>query len=371
MHSVTVDLGERSYPVHIGHGMLPAFARACSTHRLPEHLALLTDSNVARLHLKPLLLGFRRARYRVCPIIIPPGEGQKSLRRAGAICTALLEEGLGRESAVIALGGGVIGDLGGFVAAMYLRGIPVVQIPTTLLSQVDSSIGGKTGVNLPLGKNLIGAFHQPRFVWSDVALLRTLPSREVTSGLGEVVKYAILGGPPLFDDLETNVERLLRLEEETVLRFVTLCATQKADLVARDEREEQGLRTALNLGHTIGHALEAAGGFRLWKHGEAVMLGLVAESFIARSLGHLDEANLRRICALVRRLAVPARLDRVRMPDILLAMGHDKKKTGKTVRFVLPTRIGGFMPAENVPAALIRESIRRIPALLSAGGLPR
>lgn len=285
---IDVALGERSYPIYVGSGMAASFAPTCRQHGMPDRLVILTDGNVAPLYLAPLLKNLRHHTFDVTSLIIPPGERQKSLQRAGTVFTGMLKAGLGRKSAVIALGGGVVGDLAGFIAATYQRGVPLIQVPTTLLSQVDSSIGGKVAVNHPLGKNMIGAFYQPKFVWSDMDCLRTLPAREIVSGLGEIIKYGVILDAGLFEDLEANIDRILSLDRDTVLRVQARCAELKADLTSQDEKEA-GIRIVLNYGHTVGHALEAAGNYRVLNHGEAVLLGMIAESSIALALGMIGK----------------------------------------------------------------------------------
>jgi 3-dehydroquinate synthase len=286
---------------------------------------------------------------------VPAGERQKSLSAVGAVTGALLEDGLGRDGTILALGGGVIGDLAGLVAATYQRGIALVQMPTTLLAQVDSSIGGKVGVNHPLGKNMIGAFHQPRLVWADGTYLRTLPAREVICGLAEVVKYAIIRDGALFSWLESHLPDVIRLKPAAVHHVQLRCARIKAMITAADERE-QGLRAILNHGHTVGHALEAAGQFRLLKHGEAVLLGIAAECRIACDMGLLTPATHKRIADLVRR--IPVRRPRLDPQEIIGHMRVDKKNREGRVRFLLPTRIGRVQVEDHVDPDLIELSIR-------------
>ncbi len=357
--STIVQLGERSYPIYAGTGLIADFGATCRLHGLNDPVAVITDRTVAAYHLSPLLQTLRRSGFRPMTIVLPPGERQKSLRRAYAIYTSLLRGGIGRTSGVIAFGGGVVGDLAGFVAATYQRGIPVVQVPTTLLAQVDSSIGGKTGVNHPLGKNMIGAFHQPRFVWADAAYLRTLPRRELISGIGEVIKYAVIRDEVFFRVLEAGLEDLLNLGEDAVARAQAVCAGIKASLVSSDECE-RGERIVLNFGHTIGHALEAAGRYRLLRHGEAVLLGMRAESAIARALGLLSGNDGERIDALIRRVPIHAHIGSLRPAEILAAMGHDKKRAGARNRFVLPVGVGATRVVPDVDLRLVRTALREL-----------
>jgi 3-dehydroquinate synthase len=317
---------------------------------------LITDSNVAGRHLKPILSALSSAGFEVLPIIIPPGERQKNLRRANAIFTQMIDRGIGRTSSVLAFGGGVVGDLAGFVAATFMRGIPIVQIPTTIIAQVDSAIGGKTAVNHPLGKNLIGAFHQPAFVWTDIAYLKTLAKREIVSGIGEIIKYAVIADEDLFAYLEQHMPDLLALDDEVVFHVLERCSEIKASVVAQDEREHD-VRIILNFGHTVGHALEAAGKYRLLRHGEAVLLGMMAESMIARRLGLIDADLQERIFSLIRQVPMRASVDALPLEEILRAMGRDKKNAGSLVRFVLPKRIGEMQIVDGVHGKIVKESV--------------
>ncbi len=269
----------------------------------------------------------------------------------------MLKKGVGRASAILALGGGVVGDLAGFVAATYQRGLPLVQIPTTLLAQVDSSIGGKTAVNHPLGKNMIGAFHQPVFVWTDVGFLKTLARRDVVCGLGEIIKYGVILDANLFSFLESHLEDILTLRETAVMHVQAICSSLKADLVSHDERES-GKRIILNFGHTLGHALEAAGHYRVLKHGEAVLLGMAGESFIAREMGLLASNEHERILALLQRVPLRFKQGVLSRPAIVGAMGRDKKSVKGKKRFVLPVRIGETAVVDTVPSDLIRKALK-------------
>jgi 3-dehydroquinate synthase len=355
--TITVNLGERSHPIYIGRDMLSSFAQTASDHEIPKRLVVISDRNVAAHYLKPLLSHLGLAGFTTIPMVLPAGESQKSLTRAAKIFTELLKAGVGRKSAIIALGGGVVGDLSGFVAATYHRGVPFIQMPTTLLSQVDSSVGGKVAVNHPLGKNMIGAFYQPKFVWADAAYLRSLPLREVACGLGEIVKYGIIRDPELFAFLEQHLERLLALEQAAVSFVQSRCLAIKAQIISEDEKEI-GVRVVLNLGHTVGHSLEAAGNYRVVKHGEGVLLGIIAESFIARELGIIDSGTNGRIVGLIRRIPMKANYRALKRRDILKAMGRDKKKVGSRKKFVLPKSIGSVELVEDVEMSLIQAALK-------------
>ena len=356
---INVSLGDRAYPIYIGSGMTASFAPTCRHHAVAGDVVVVTDTTVGRKYLRPLEKNLLHHKFRVASIVIPPGERQKSLQRVNAIVSAMLKDGVGRSSTVVALGGGVVGDLAGFVAAVYQRGVQFIQVPTTLLAQVDSSVGGKVGVNHPLGKNMIGAFYQPAFVWTDVDCLKTLPEREITCGLGEIIKYGVIWDEELFSFLESNLDRVLSLDREAVMHVLARCCKIKAHIVEQDEREAQ-LRMVLNFGHTVGHALEAAGNFRALKHGEAVLLGMAAESFLAREMGLLDADAHRRIEALVERVPLHARGLSFAPSEVVRAMGRDKKAVDGKKRFVLPTSIGKVRVVEDVGLSLIQASVKRL-----------
>jgi 3-dehydroquinate synthase len=356
---INVELGSRSYPVYTGSRTAASFARTCREHSVPENIVLITDHNVSRYYLKPLLKALIKEKFLPLTIEIPAGEMQKSLARADAIYTLMLKKRIPRDAAVIALGGGVIGDLAGFVAATYQRGIKLIQVPTTLLAQVDSSIGGKVGINHPLGKNMIGAFHQPLFVWADTSYLKTLPKREIICGIGEVVKYGIIRSEKLFGFLESNLERIIHLDEDTISFTQLCCAGIKAEIVSQDEKES-GVRIILNCGHTVGHGLEAAGRYRMLKHGEAVLLGLAAESHISMEMGLIDRESHGRILSLICRIPMQKRPSGLKMPTILNAIGRDKKHLSKKLRFVLPAKIGDVKIVDNVKPGSITTAVKKV-----------
>lgn len=355
---IDVALGERSYPIYFGTGMTASFAPTCQQHGIPRQVVIITDRNVAKHYLEPLQKHLHQFEFDTSSIIIPAGEAQKSLSRANAIFTALLQRRTGRRAAIIALGGGVVGDLAGFVAATYHRGVTLIQVPTTLLAQVDSSVGGKVAVNHSLGKNMIGAFHQPRFVWIDGETLQTLPSREVICGLAEVVKYGVIFDADFFAYLEANLDAIMNLDPAAVMHIQARCCELKARVVAEDERE-LGLRAVLNYGHTVGHALEAAGNYRSLKHGEAVLLGMAAEAFIAQQMGLLSVEVLERIEAFVSRVSLILKGNAPMPSKILDAIQRDKKSVNGNTRFVLPVRLGEVRILEDVEPELIRSSLKR------------
>jgi 3-dehydroquinate synthetase len=296
-------LGERSYDIHLGAGVVTSLGALCLRHRLPKRLVILADTNSARVALPPALASLRRAGFDILPITMPAGERQKSLSRAGKIHAEMLRARVPRSAAMIALGGGVVGDVAGFVASTYRRGLPLVQCPTTLLSQVDSSVGGKNGVNHPAAKNAVGTFHQPVFVLADTDLLVTLPRRDIVSGIGEIIKYPLVDDPGLLEFIEEHLEDLASVDGAAVGTIAARCLAIKTRLVSQDERETKpdGGRALLNVGHTVGHALESLSRYSL-RHGEAVFLGVIVEGSIAVRRGWMQEADLNRFVNAYRRL---------------------------------------------------------------------
>jgi len=346
-----VELGPRSYQIHIGPGLLRRAGQLIAQAATPGRGFIITHPRIDQLHgaaLRESITAFPAEM-----ITVPPGERQKTLRRAAMLYDQLLARGAERGSAVIAFGGGVIGDLAGFVAATYMRGIVYVQVPTTLLAQVDASIGGKVGVDHPEAKNLIGAFHQPRVVIADSDVLHTLRGRDYRAGLAEVVKHAVIGDPGFFGWLEENVRALLQRASWAVAHSVRRSGEIKAEVVRQDERET-GLRAVLNLGHTVGHALETVTGYRAFRHGEAVSIGLVAAARLAEELGMLTAGQGDAVAGLLGRLRLPTRLPEVRLDDLLAAMAADKKALAGMPRFVLPRGIGSVQIGCEVPESALR-----------------
>ncbi len=334
--SLQVSLGERSYEIHIGSGLL-AQAGALIAEAAGGRGFIITHPTLSRLHGEALQTGLQPLPFET--IFVPNGERQKSLRRASMLWDDLLARGADRKSVVVAFGGGVIGDLSGFVAATYMRGLPYVQIPTTLLAQVDAAVGGKVAINHPKAKNLIGCFYQPRLVIADVSVLATLPARDYRAGLAEVVKTAMLSDRDFFQWLEANVASIERREVNSLSHIVYRCCEVKAEVVRQDERES-GLREILNLGHTIGHALETLMGYRALRHGEAIAIGLVAASRISQSLDLLTLEEEARIAGLLTRFRLPTRIPAIAAPAIFAAISADKKAIEGKPRFTLPLGIG-------------------------------
>ncbi len=338
-HDVTVSLGDRSYDIRVQPGILGEIGQCLSSLGLKGKVGVVTNPVVGRLYAPGVLRSLRAAGLDASTIVLPEVERAKSLRSVSAILDALVKARFERGSVLVALGGGVIGDLTGFAASIYMRGIPFVQVPTTLVAQVDSSVGGKTGVNHPLGKNLIGTFSQPRLVLVDPGTLRTLPHRELVAGMAEVIKYGVIVDETFFAYLEQHMDRLLKLEAEPVDHVIARSCEIKASVVAQDERESD-LRRILNYGHTIGHALESLGGYRKLIHGEAVAIGMVQEADLARHLGRCAPDVVERQRALVRRTGLPDALPETTFARLWAAMQHDKKVVQGCVHCVLPERIG-------------------------------
>ena len=343
--TVRVELGERGYAIEIGHGSLGGLGERVRRDLQPTRALVVTVPPVARRYGAAVMRSLREAGLQARRFEVPDGERTKSLSRAAGLYDAMLEAGADRGSVVIALGGGVVGDLAGFVAATLLRGLPVVQVPTTLLAMVDSSVGGKTGVNVARGKNLVGAFHQPRLVWMDAATLRTLPARQLAAGLAEVIKHAAIRDEALFARLERDLPRILALEPEVLLPMLERSCAIKAEVVALDEREA-GLRMLLNFGHTLGHAVEALAGYRGVLHGEAVAMGMVYAARRSEELGFAPEGTRERLAALLARAGLPTALPERPRRAYLTAVGVDKKRRDARVRFVVLRGIG---KAETVP----------------------
>jgi len=340
MEVVHVELGARRYPIYVGAGCLQELGTRLGETGCGVRMAVVTNSTVAEHYLEPTLASLRRAGFDPATVQIPDGEEHKNLAWLTRIYDQLLEAGVERSGAVVALGGGVVGDLAGFAAATYLRGISCVQVPTTLLAQVDSSVGGKTGVNHVLGKNLIGAFAQPRFVLADVDTLRTLPARELTAGLAEVIKYGVILDEPLFALLEQRIADLQRLDRDMLVDVVRRCCAIKASVVSADETES-GLRAVLNFGHTVAHGLESLTGYTRYLHGEAVAIGMVAAARVSHRLGFCAEAEVERIRSVLVRCGLPTEVPaELRGESLARAMRSDKKARDGAIKFVCLETIG-------------------------------
>ncbi|VEE61831.1 3-dehydroquinate synthase [Shewanella putrefaciens] len=352
---IQVDLGERSYPIYIGQSLM-SDGETLSRYLLKKRILIVTNETVAPLYLKQIqdtMASFGE----VTSVILPDGEQFKDLTHLDSIFTALLQRNYGRDSVLVALGGGVIGDMTGFAAACYQRGVDFIQIPTTLLSQVDSSVGGKTAVNHPLGKNMIGAFYQPQIVIIDTECLQTLPAREFAAGMAEVIKYGIMWDAEFFQWLENNVQTLKGLDTQALVYAISRCCEIKADVVSQDETE-QGVRALLNLGHTFGHAIEAEMGYGNWLHGEAVAAGTVLAAQTAKSMGLIDESIVRRIVQLFHAFDLPVTApESMDFDSFIKHMRRDKKVLGGQIRLVLPTAIGRADVFSQVPESTLEQVI--------------
>ena len=358
MRVVKVSLGERSYPIHIGTGLLAGLGKECARLKLGHHCAIITDTNVGKRYAKTAFNSLARAGFAPVLITVPAGETAKSLKTVQTCYDQLAAHRLERKSFIIALGGGVVGDLAGFVAATYLRGIDFVQVPTTLLAQVDSSVGGKVGVNLKAGKNLVGAFHQPRLVLADLATLATLPAREFRAGLAEVIKYGIIYDAKFFTRLERALPRLLRRETKPLAEVIARCCAIKAQVVGQDETEG-GLRAILNFGHTLGHAIENISGYGKYLHGEAISIGQVAAAELSPAL---PASEAERIRTLFQRAGLPVtvRLGAAQRKKLFAAMRLDKKVSGGEIKFVLAKKIGRVVWGQRVTEAAVNAALDKV-----------
>ncbi|WP_371375967.1 3-dehydroquinate synthase [Thalassotalea aquiviva] len=354
MHSLVVSLAERSYPIYIEAGLFSQTSQLCQ-HIKSKRVCIVTNTVVAPLYLesiKSVLTDFHLDVF-----ILEDGESEKNLANFERIIAHMLANKHGRDSTLIALGGGVIGDITGFVAACYQRGIDFIQIPTTLLSQVDSSVGGKTAVNHPLGKNMIGAFYQPKAVFIDTNSLSTLPSREFNAGISEVIKYGILGDEEFFCWLEQHKALIKAKDSDTLNQMIQHCCQQKADIVAADERES-GERALLNLGHTFGHAIEAEMGYGVWLHGEAVATGMVQATKLAKVLGYLSAQELNRVIDLLQFFDLPTLPpESMTVDDFIKHMSRDKKNINGKIRLIVPTKIGTSQIFDNITIEQLQQVI--------------
>ncbi len=355
--TVRVELAERSYDIEIGSGNIDETGPFLVARGDVSHAIVITDNNVQEPHAIAVADSLGRESIEVDIIAVDPGETTKSVDMAAGLWQGFLDLGADRKTLVVAVGGGVVGDLAGFIAATFARGVRFLQVPTSLLAQVDSSVGGKVGVNLPSAKNMVGAFLQPLGVLIDTGTLDTLPEREFLAGLGEVVKYGVILDADLFALLENNVRRLLERDQELLVDVIAQCCRLKADVVRQDEREETGLRTLLNYGHTFGHAFESLSGYGRILHGEGLSIGMVCASRLAQRLGRVDEQCTARQIELLSALGLPVDVPELDVEAIMKAMMHDKKVAHGRLRFVLPERIGhvqlvGDIDPQDVKAVL-------------------
>ena len=351
MRTLTVDLAERSYPIHIGSNLLTQ-AQLFTPHIVGRRVAIVTNTTVAPLYLQQLRETLRS--YEITEIVLPDGESYKNWETLQLIFDGLLVDKHDRKTTLIALGGGVIGDMTGFAAACYQRGVNFIQVPTTLLSQVDSSVGGKTGINHPLGKNMVGAFYQPQAVVIDTATLHTLPARELSAGLAEVIKYGLIHDEPFLAWLEDNIEHICQLDNQALMETIERSCSAKAQVVSADERET-GVRATLNLGHTFGHAIETEQGYGVWLHGEAVSAGTVMALEMSMQLGWLTEQQRNRAIQILVRAGLPVIPPQDMSAETFLThMAVDKKNIDGQIRLVLLRDLGDAVITADYPADILQ-----------------
>lgn len=353
MKKVKVELGGNSYEVRVGTGLLARVGLWLKEIDLSGKAVIITDTTVRGLYAETLSKSLADAGFEVTTLELPAGEEQKSLETAGRLYDGISGAYAERTTPVLALGGGVIGDLAGFVAATYMRGVPLIQVPTTLLAQVDSSIGGKTAVDHGQLKNTIGVFYQPRLVIADIDTLQTLPGDELTNGMAEVIKHAAIRSRDLFDFLDDNVDTDRVLNAAVLEKIILENIRIKAEVVEKDEKES-GLRAILNFGHTVGHAVESVSGFRL-KHGQAVAIGMVAEAKISSRMGLLDEGDVVSLERVIKKAGLPVKMPELSVPEVMQVMRHDKKVSQEKIRFVLLKSIGNAFVTDEVSPSLVEE----------------
>ena len=352
MAILNLDLGTRSYPIYIDSGLLSK-TELLSSHIRAKRVCIVSNDLVAPLYIDALKA--KLTDFTVDEVILPDGEAEKSLANFEVIMSHLLTNEHGRDTTLIALGGGVIGDITGFAAACYQRGIDFIQIPTSLLSQVDSSVGGKTAINHPLGKNMVGAFYQPKAVFIDIDSLKTLPVREFNAGMAEVIKYGILGDKEFFEWLEANIAAIKSADKQVLAQMIEKCCQCKADIVASDERES-AVRALLNLGHTFGHAIEAEQGYGVWLHGEAVATGMVLAAKLAVAMNLLEVSELRRMEKLITAFDLPVIAPQdMGFAEFMRHMRRDKKNIAGKLRFIIPTAIGQSEIRDDVTQDTLQE----------------
>ncbi|WP_092746445.1 3-dehydroquinate synthase [Acinetobacter boissieri] len=354
MQTLYVELGERRYPIYIGSQL--DIATLLSPYLPNKQVMIVTNDTVAPLYAKTYEDALQHLGKTTATCILPDGERYKNIECLNLIFDALLREGFNRDCTVLALGGGVIGDMAGFAAASFQRGVDFIQVPTTLLSQVDSSVGGKTGINHPLGKNMIGAFKQPNIVFADMAQLKTLPLRELSAGLAEIIKYALLGDIDFLIWLESNIDELVAGDEEKLAEAVYRSCAHKARIVANDEKEH-GERALLNLGHTFGHAIESYLGYGTWLHGEAIAVGMVMAADLSCQMGLISAEDVERVKHIFQRAKLPIRCPNIPIDDFLNYMSHDKKVLNGSIRLILLKSIGEAFITNRFDINMMKQAI--------------
>lgn len=356
MKIVNVSLAERSYPIYIGSHIITKLPVILSRGKNCKRIVLITDTHVAKLYAQQFVSCFADHGFHVEVVEFPVGEKSKSLQTFERIISSMVELGVGRDWQVIALGGGIVGDMAGYVAASYMRGVSYIQVPTTLLAQVDSSVGGKVGVNHPAAKNLIGAFYQPKLVLIDTDFLKTLPPREIVCGFAEIVKYGVIYDGKFFRFCETHHSEILSLHKKELIHVIERSCQMKAEIVSNDEKDV-GAREVLNFGHTIGHAIEASLSYESINHGEAILWGMLIESNIAKELGIFSSAEFARFERLLAQIPLKASIDGIEQNKFQTKIVLDKKVRNANVRFVLPVSLGRAKVVENIDRGLIAHSI--------------
>lgn len=359
MRNVRVDLPSNGYDILIGEGLDGEIASFFGTAGFSSQALILSDTNVGKLYTDKIVGLLKSAGKQPSILLVPAGESSKSLTEAERVYTKAIEVGLDRKSAIVALGGGVVGDLAGFIAATYMRGVPFVQIPTSLLAQVDSGVGGKVAVNHRLGKNLIGAFYQPKRVFIDLSFLSTLPRRELSTGLGEIVKYGAIYDDALFSYLESYAEDVLSMRLSAMEHLIVRSCEIKAEVVSQDERES-GLRAILNFGHTIGHAIEKETRYVRYNHGEAVAVGMMGAAYLSREMGMIGDETVERLYGLLKRFSLPVKAEGCTEDGMFKAIFHDKKTVDGKVKWILMEGIGRVKAVSDVPEAAVRKCMRMI-----------
>ena len=355
MRTLTVDIKDQPYPIHIGPGLLDR-ADLITPHLPQKRVAIVTNITVGPLYSARLRAALAASGVESFEIILPDGEVHKNWQTLKQIFDQLIEKRCERKTTLIALGGGVVGDMTGFAAATYQRGVPYIQIPTTLLAQVDSAVGGKTAINHPQGKNMIGAFYQPKLVLADTETLNTLPNREFSAGMAEVIKYGLIRDLPFFEWLEANIDKIMARDRDALVHTIYESCRNKAEVVAQDERET-GVRAILNLGHTFGHAIETATGFNSWLHGEAVAMGILLATAISIDLGSLPNSDLSRIKELLSAADLPIKPPKLEVDRYIALMSHDKKVVSGNITFVLLKQLGEAYCASNVSNTMLKSVI--------------
>ncbi len=360
MKSIRVALKQNPYTILIGASILSDIGKYLSNLKLGDTAIIVTDPVIERLHAKSLTSGLKKNGFKVKIFTVPAGEKSKSVQTAFDLLKRIAVYDVFKKSFIVAFGGGVIGDLAGFVASVYKRGVPYVQVPTTLLAQIDSAIGGKVAVDLPVGKNLVGAFYQPKLVLSDVSVLSTLPKRQIRNGLAEAVKYGVIEDRKLFFYIAENYTKFIGADLNALSNLVYGCSLIKTRIVEKDEKETKGIRTILNFGHTIGHAIETAGGYHLYHHGEAIALGMRVAAEISRKLGMFKKEDAESLNKLLTNIGLPEYIEKVALPKILSVMRHDKKFLAGRNRFVLAQQIGKVKVIEGIPLEVIKTALQKL-----------